>query len=106
MSTNDANKQQSLNIELTEDIAEGIYSNLAITSFTNAEFVLDFVRIMPGVKKAKVKSRVILTPEHTKRLLHLLKQNVEKYEATFGTIQEADNQRNIPLSFGGPKAEA
>ena len=79
----DINKQQNhqLNIELGDDVAEGIYSNLAIITHSNSEFVVDFVKIMPGVPKAKVKSRIVLTPQHAKRLLRALKENIVKYES-------------------------
>jgi uncharacterized protein (DUF1778 family) len=80
------NKNQ-INIELKEDIAQGIYSNLAIISHSSSEFVLDFVRIMPGIPKAEVKSRIILTPEHAKRLLLALSDNLSKYEATHGLVK-------------------
>ena len=73
-----------LNIELPEEVAEGIYSNLAIISHSNSEFVVDFIRLMPNVPKAKVKSRIVLTPQHAKRLLRALNDNVEKYEAQHG----------------------
>ena len=79
-----------VNIELPEDIAEGIYSNLAIISHSNSEFVVDFVRMMPNMPQAKVKSRIILTPEHAKRLLSALADNVRKYEQQFGPVQEND----------------
>lgn len=69
---NNQPQENHLNIELTEDIAEGIYSNLAIISHSNSEFVLDFIKVMPGVPKAKVKSRILMTPQHAKRLLHAL----------------------------------
>ena len=72
--------ENQLNIELSEEIAEGIYSNLAIITHSNSEFVLDFIRVMPGVPKAKVRSRIILTPEHAKRLLTALEDNLEKFE--------------------------
>jgi uncharacterized protein (DUF1778 family) len=103
-------KQQNnqLNIELPEDIAQGIYSNLAIISHSHAEFVLDFVRIVPGVPKAKVQSRIILTPEHAKRLMHALQENISKYEATFGPIKEhlPKGPGIPPVNFGGPTAQA
>ena len=73
-------QEGQLNIELTEEIAEGIYSNLAIITHSNSEFVLDFIKMMPGVPKAKVKSRILLTPQHAKRLLAALKENVAKFE--------------------------
>jgi len=75
-----------ISIELKEDIAQGTYSNLAIITHSSSEFVLDFVRIMPGIPKAEVKSRIILTPEHAKRLLLALKDNLTKYEAAHGEI--------------------
>jgi len=74
------NDPNQINIELSEEIAEGIYSNLAIITHSNAEFVLDFIRMMPGVPKAKVKARIILTPQHAKRLLAALTDNLRKYE--------------------------
>ncbi len=97
--------QQQLNIELTEEMAEGIYSNLAIITHSNTEFVMDFIRVMPGVPKAKVKSRIILTPEHAKRLMHALKDNLAKYEAQHGSI-DAHDEPPFPMNFGGPTAQA
>lgn len=98
-----------LNIELTEDIAEGVYSNLAIIAHSNGEFILDFVRIVPNTPKAKVKSRVIITPQHAKRLLQALADNVQKYEKQFGPIQEQGGGNNgpqfPPMSFT-PTAQA
>lgn len=99
-------KQNKLNIELPEDIAEGTYSNLAIISHSHSEFILDFVRILPNVPKAKVKSRVILTPTHARRLLNALSDNLQKYEAQFGPISGNDNPPMPPMSFNTPKAEA
>jgi Protein of unknown function (DUF3467) len=78
----------SINIELSEEVAEGVYSNLAIISHSNAEFVVDFIRMMPNMPKAKVKSRIILTPQHAVRLMHALRDNVQKYEQQFGKIEE------------------
>jgi hypothetical protein len=101
---NAANGNQ-INIELPEDIAEGIYSNLAIISHSNTEFVVDFVRMMPNVPQAKVKSRIILTPEHAKRLMGALMDNVRKYEQQFGVIEEKD-VANFPMSFNTPTAQA
>lgn len=94
-----------LNIELSEEIAEGIYSNLAIITHSNSEFVVDFVKVMPGVPKAKVKSRIVLTPQHAKRLLAALTDNVQKYEAVHGPIKETEGF-GIPMNFGGPTAQA
>jgi ribonuclease BN (tRNA processing enzyme) len=102
----DQPKQNKLNIELPEDISEGTYSNLAIISHSHSEFILDFVRILPNVPKAKVKSRVILTPTHAKRLLKALNDNIQKYEAQFGDISGNDGPPMPPMSFNTPKAEA
>jgi hypothetical protein len=101
-------KEGQLNIELSEEVAEGVYSNLAIITHSSSEFVLDFIRIMPGVPKAKVKNRILMTPEHAKRLMRALADNVAKYESQFGVIREADNQPGgaMPMTFGGPKTEA
>ena len=97
-----------INIELKEDVAQGTYSNLAIITHSTAEFVLDFVRIMPGVPKAEVKSRIILTPEHAKRLLLALKDNIAKFEAANGPIKNVESSGGpvIPMNFGGPTAQA
>jgi hypothetical protein len=92
-----------LNIELSEEIAQGIYSNLAIITHSTSEFVIDFVRVMPGVPKAGVKSRIILTPEHAKRLLMALQDNVKKFEQQHGTIKVnlGNDPQLPPISFGG-----
>lgn len=79
--------QQQINIELGEKEAEGIYSNFVLISHSPAEFVLDFTRMVPGVPKAKVYARVIMTPQHTKSLLKALTENLEKYEKEFGEIK-------------------
>ncbi|MBP6373583.1 MAG: DUF3467 domain-containing protein [Flavobacterium sp.] len=88
-----------INIELDEAIAEGIYSNLAIINHSASEFVLDFVCIMPGTPKAKVKSRIVLTPQHAKRLVKALAENVHRFESTHGEIKDSE-QPHIPLNFG------
>lgn len=98
--------ENQINIELSEEIAEGIFSNLAIITHSNTEFVLDFIRVMPGVPKAKVKSRIILTPEHAKRLLLAMQDNVEKFEAINGKIKTQNENSGFPLNFGGPTAQA
>lgn len=95
-----------INIELSEDIAEGTYSNLAIITHSNSEFVVDFIRIMPGVPKARVKSRIILTPEHAKRLLTALNDNIEKFEAVNGRIKIQDEPIGFPMNFGGTVGQA
>jgi hypothetical protein len=98
--------ENQLNIELTEEIAEGIYANLAVITHSNAEFVVDFIRVMPGVPKAKVKSRIILTPEHAKRLLSALEDNLEKYEAVNGRIKVQPENPGFPMNFGGTMGQA
>lgn len=94
-----------LNIEISEEVAEGTYANLAIITHSHAEFVIDFVNVMPGTPKSKVKSRIIFTPMHAKRFLKALEDNVNRYEAANGTIQDLE-QVEIPLNFGGPTAQA
>ena len=95
-----------INIELSEEIAEGIYSNLAMIAHSNSEFVIDFIRLMPGVPKAKVKARIVITPEHAKRLLLALKDNIDKYEQTFGAIKKTEEAPKFPINFGGTIGEA
>jgi len=93
------NTDNQLNIELTEEIAEGSYANLAIISHSNAEFVIDFIRILPGLPKAKVKSRIVLAPQHAKRLLYALNENIQKYEQTYGEVVLNDGE--VTQSSGG-----
>jgi hypothetical protein len=100
------NQHNQISIELSEDIAEGTYSNLAIITHSSSEFVLDFIRIMPGVPKAKVKSRIVLTPQHAKRLMFALKDNISKFEAVHGNIDVTPDSPPIPMNFGGPTAQA
>ena len=91
-----------INIELSEEVAEGTYSNLAIITHSNSEFIVDFVRVMPGVPKARVKSRIVLTPQHAKRLMKALGENIQKFEAANGTIRELKGpEGGIPMNFGG-----
>ena len=101
----DQNKKNpnQLNIELSEEVAQGTYSNLAIITHSTSEFVVDFVRVMPGIPKAGVKSRIILTPEHAKRLLMALQDNVKKYESQHGHIKvsQGADPHLPPMGFGG-----
>ena len=102
------NEQQDpnqLNIEISEEMAEGQYANLAIITHSHAEFVLDFVNVMPGTPKSKVKSRIILTPQHAKRLMKALADNIQKFEAANGMIKDLE-EIQIPMQFGGPAAQA
>lgn len=96
--------QPHLDIELSEEIAEGIYSNLAIITHSQSEFVIDFIKIMPGVPKARVKSRILLTPQHAKRLAKALAENIGKFEQAHGKIKDVDTP--FPMNFGGPTAQA
>lgn len=98
------NEPQQLDIELSEEIAEGIYSNLAIITHSQSEFVIDFIKIMPGVPKARVKSRILLTPQHAKRLLKALNENVQKFEQLNGKIKDID--ASFPMGFSGPTGQA
>ena len=98
-------KKGQINIELDEKIAEGTYSNLAIINHSVSEFVIDFVSIMPGTPKSKVKSRIILTPQHAKRFMKALVDNVKRFEAANGAIQDIE-EIQIPMNFGGPTAQA
>lgn len=101
------NKDGQINIELSEEIAEGTYSNLAIITHSNSEFIVDFIRLMPGVPRAKVKSRIVLTPLHAKRLLKALSDNVQRFESQHGEIQDIQGAFDgIPMNFGGPVPEA
>ncbi|OIQ39962.1 MAG: hypothetical protein BM563_03570 [Bacteroidetes bacterium MedPE-SWsnd-G1] len=97
-------KDGKLNIELDEKVAEGTYSNLAIINHSVSEFIVDFINIMPGTPKAKVKSRIILTPQHAKRLAKALADNVNRFEKAHGEIKDYE-QPPIPINFG-PTGEA
>lgn len=99
-------QENQINIELSEEMAEGIYSNLAMIAHSHSEFVIDFIRLMPGVPKAKVKARVVLTPEHAKRLLFALGDNIKKFEESFGPIKQIEEAPKFPMHFGGKMGEA
>jgi hypothetical protein len=99
--------KNQINIELSEEQAEGIYANLAMISHSHSEFIIDFIKIMPGMPKAKVKSRIILTPQHAKRLVRALKENISKYESMYGQIQTPEGSEGMPpFHLGGPTAQA
>ena len=100
----DEKQKNQINIELTDEVAGGIYSNLAIITHSPTEFVIDFVSLMPGAPKAKVKSRIVMTPQHAKRLYKALAENLGKYESNFGPIKEVTNE--LPPFTMGPKAQA
>ncbi len=101
----DPKNPNQINIELTDENAEGIYVNLAMIAHSSSEFVIDFIKLMPGLPKAKVKSRIIITPEHAKRLRKALDDNIQKYESNFGDIKQTEEIK-IPLNFGGTVGEA
>ncbi|MEY3436588.1 MAG: DUF3467 domain-containing protein [Sphingobacteriales bacterium] len=101
----DQQVQNQLNIEISEETAEGQYANLAIITHSHAEFVIDFVNVMPGTPKSKVKSRIILTPQHAKRLMKALTENIQKFEVANGAIKDIEEVQ-IPMQFGGPTAQA
>lgn len=94
------NQENQIQIELTEDVAQGTYTNLAIITHSSSEFVLDFIRIVPGVPKAKVKSRIILAPEHAKRLMLALNDNINQYERTHGSIDIETSMTDFNLVGG------
>lgn len=99
------NPANQLNIEISEEVAEGTYANLAIITHSHAEFVIDFVNVMPGTVKSKVKNRIVLTPFHAKRFMKAMIDNVKKFEAANGTIQDMESIE-IPFNFGGPAGQA
>lgn len=98
-------KQQQLEIDLSREVAQGTYANLAIIAHSTSEFIVDFVRLMPGVQKPEVKSRIILTPENTKRLMLALQDNIRKFEQDNGVIRLAGNEPVFPIGLE-PKGQA
>jgi hypothetical protein len=98
-------QEQQLNIELTEEIVDGIYANLAVITHSFAEFVIDYVNVMPNMPKAKVKARIVMTPQHAKRLMLALIDNVKRFEAQHGVIKDQE-QVNMPFTFSGPAGQA
>jgi hypothetical protein len=91
----DDNKFQ---LGLNDDVAAGVYSNLALITHSSSEFIVDFAQVLPGVPNAPVRSRIIMAPEHAKRLLYALQDNIKKYENMFGTIQLQDNPAVPPVT--------
>lgn len=102
----DKNTENQINIELSEEVASGVYTNLAIITHSHAEFVFDFIQMLPGLPKAKVKSRVIMTPQNAKRLMRALIDNVQKYEQHMGVINENDLPGTPTMNFGTPTTQA
>ena len=101
----DKEVKNRLNIELKEELSSGVYSNLVVINHSPSEFVFDFISVMPGLPKAKVNSRIILSPQHAKRLLRVLSDNIKNFETKNGLIKDLDVKK-MPLNFGGPKAQA
>jgi len=99
MEDKDKSNQNQVNIELDESVADGTYANLAIINHSISEFVVDFINVMPGVPKAKVKSRIILTPQHAKRFVQALAENIKRFEDVHGEIKDFE-QPPIPMNFG------
>lgn len=101
-------EENQMEVEISEEMAEGVYANLAMIAHSSSEFVIDFIRLMPGVPKAKVKSRVVITPEHAQRLLVALKDNIKKYEENFGKVNtyEDGSGFGFPMNFKGTVGEA
>jgi len=100
------NNENQINIELNEEVAGGIYSNLAIITHSHAEFVFDFVQMLPGMPKAQVKSRIVMTPQNAKRLMRALIDNVQKFEQNMGVINDNDLPGTPPMTFGPPTTQA
>ena len=97
----DNQNTKQINIEIAPDMAGGIYSNLAVITHSHSEFVMDFIQMMPGIPKPKVASRIVMTPEHAKRLLLALRENVSKYESENGEIKIRQQGMTIaPLGLG------
>jgi hypothetical protein len=102
---NNNKKENQVNIELSEDMATGVYSNLAIITHSPSEVITDFVQLMPGMPKGKVRSRVIMTPQNAKKFMHALLDNIQKYEQSFGVIEEVEGGAT-PMNFGTPTTQA
>ena len=97
-------ENKNLQIEVKPDIAKGNYSNLAIITHSYSEFILDFASMLPGMDKPEVSSRIIMTPEHAKRLFLALKDNIEKYENSNGAIRLSGEPRPFPITPNGAKS--
>ena len=100
-------EEKKLNIKLSPEVAEGVYANLTIISHSPSEFVMDFVRMMPGMQEAQVKSRVVMTPDQAKKLLFALENNIKQYEKQFVTIKLPEGPvpgSTIAMSVGGGEA--
>ncbi len=100
-------KKKQLEIELTKEESTGTYSNLVMITHSPSEFILDFIAVMPGLPKGKVVKRLVLTPDHAKRLMNALNDNVQRFEKQHGTIKVDNNNRpDMPFNYRGPLPEA
>lgn len=106
MNENEKNQSGQLQIELPQDVAQGEYANFAIITHSSSDFIIDFARVLPGVPKAQVKTRVILAPEHAKRLLGALQENIVRYEREFGQIKIPNQEPRTIAPFPTGKGEA
>ena len=106
MNDNNNQQQQGLQIELPQEVAQGEYANFAIITHGSSDFVVDFARVLPGVPKARVCSRVVLAPEHAKRLLGALQENIMRYENEFGPIRIPNQEPRTVAPFDLSKGEA
>ena len=100
------NQNGQFQLELPAEVAQGVYSNLAMIIHSHSEFVIDFAAMMPGLQKPKVKSRVVMAPEHAKRLLAALQENVMRYEQEYGRIEIPNQPTRTATPFGKPKGDA
>jgi len=106
MANDNLQEEMQFQLELRPEIASGVYSNLALISHSHSDFVVDFARILPGMPKPEVCSRVILAPEHAKRLLQALQDNLYKYEKELGKIELPDQDSRTIAPFGTGNGEA
>ena len=96
---NKENKENKVQIDIDEQTAQGVYSNLTLSNFSREEFVLDFAFVQPLVPKGKIRSRVILSPKNAKRLVAMLEENIQRYEEKVGPITDEKPNAGINLNF-------
>ena len=96
----DNNEKKPFSLELKPEIARGSYSNLAIISHSPSEFVIDFATMLPGLQKPEISNRIVMNPEHAKRLLNALAENITKYESQFGTIELRSQEHKGTINLG------
>lgn len=106
MEDNNKNNQNQFQMGINPEVAEGIYSNLALITHSSSDFILDFACALPAMPQPQIKSRVIMAPEHAKRLLQALQSNIYNYEQTFGKIKMPNEPERTIAPFNTPKGEA